>query len=146
MTKRNPPGVLLSIGEENQMPERIETAQIAAINSDVLEIDDAYPGTFGFYVRLSRDPGEEWAVEFHTAYDTARYPGKPPITYRGDTLCVFYLPRYADELGQYLQFLGGIVRETNHAVDLRNRALPDEEKEKTDFRAKLREAAQAFQK
>ena len=128
------------------MPERIETAQIAGVDADVLEIDDTYPGTLGFYVRLSRDPGAEWAVEFNAAYESARYPGKPPVTYRGDTLCVFYLPRYADDLPNYLKFLLGIVRETNHSVDLRNRALPDEEKEKTEFRAKLREAARAFQK
>ena len=128
------------------MPERIETAQIAAIESDVLEIDDTYPGTLGFYVRLSRDPGAEWVVEFHAAYDTARYPGKPPVTYRGDTLCVAYLPRYADELPDFLKFLSGVVRETNQAVELRNSALPDEEKEKADFRAKLREAAKAYQK
>lgn len=128
------------------MPERIETAQITAIESNVLEMNDTYPGTFGFYVRLSRDPGAEWAVEFDSAYEAARYPGKPPVTYRGDTLCVFYLPRYADELSQYLQFLGGVVRDTNQSVDLRNSALPDEEKEKTDFRAKLRDAAKAFEK
>ncbi len=126
------------------MPERIETANITAIETDALEIDDAYPGAYGFYVRLSRDPGAEWATEFESAYDAAGYPGKPPIAFRGDTLCVFYLPRYADDLPSYLRFLHSIVNLTNQSVEKRNSILPDEEREKTEFRARLRAAAEAF--
>ena len=128
------------------MPERIQTAQIKSLDAETLEIDDAYPGTLGFTVRLSRDPGVEWGVEFIAAYESAYYLGKPPVMYRGDTVGVFYLPRYADDLTNYFKFLTGVVQDTNHAVDLRNSVLPDEEDEKAQFRAQLREAARAFQK
>ncbi len=128
------------------MPERIQTAQIKSLDAENLEIDDAYPGTLGFTVRLSRDPGPEWGVEFQAAYDSAYYLGKPPVVYRGDTVGVFYLPRYAGDLNSYLRFLVGVVQDTNQAVDLRNSVLPDEEDEKANFRAQLREAARAFQK
>lgn len=126
------------------MPERIATATITKVESETLELDDAYPGTYGFYVRLSRDPGAEWANEFEAVYDAARIAGKPPIEFRGDTLCVFYLPRYADDLPRYLSFLKQIVTETNQSVEKRNSVLPDEEKEKTAFRDALHQAASQF--
>jgi hypothetical protein len=126
------------------MPERIETATILSIEAETLEIDDTYPGTYGFYVRLTRDPGPEWAQEFNAVYDAANYPGKPPVDFRGDTLCVFFLPRYMDELPRYLRFLERIISETNKAVEKRNSVLPDEAKQKDAFRQKLREAAQGF--
>lgn len=126
------------------MPERIATANITNIESEALEIDDDYPGTYGFYIRLSRDPGFEWAAEFESAYESAAYPGKPPVIFRGDTLCVFYLPRYAEDLPAYLRFLNSIVNRTNQSVEKRNSVLPDEERQKEEFRTRLREAARAF--
>lgn len=126
------------------MPERIATATITKVESETLEVDDAYPETYGFYVRLSRDPGAEWANEFEAVYDAARAPGKPPIEFRGDTLCVFYLPRYADDLPRYLNFLKQMISETNASVEKRNSVLPDEETEKTAFRDALQAAATQF--
>ena len=128
------------------MPERIATATIAGIEAETLEIDDTYPGTYGFYVRLSRDPGPEWAAEFQAVYDATRYPAKPPVEFRGDTLCVFFLPRYANDLPSYLRLLERVVSETNHAVEKRNSVLPDEENQKEAFRECLRKAALAFQR
>jgi len=116
------------------MPERIATATIAGIEAETLEIDDTYPGTYGFYVRLSRDPGPEWAAEFQAVYDATRYPAKPPVEFRGDTLCVFFLPRYASDLSSYLRLLERVVSDTNRAVEKRNSVLPDEEKQKEAFR------------
>lgn len=126
------------------MPERIETAAIAGVDTETIEIDDTYPGTYGFDVRLSRDPGPEWAVEFDAAYSTAVYPGKPPVEFHGDVLRVFYLPRYANDLPRFLKFLERQVAETNQAVERRNSILPDEEKQKQDFRQKLRDAARVL--
>jgi len=128
------------------MPERIATATIAGIEAETLEIDDTYPGTYGFYVRLSRDPGPEWAAEFQAVYDATRYPAKPPVEFRGDTLCVFFLPRYARDLSSYLRLLERVVSDTNRAVEKRNSVLPDEEKQKEAFRECLRKAALAFQR
>ncbi len=126
------------------MPDRIATATIRSVEAEVLEIDDTYPDTYGFYVRLSQDPGLEWAAEFEAVYEGTPYAGKPPVQFRGDTLCVFYLPRYAGDLPAYLRFLNNAVVQTNKAVEQRNSILPDEEKEKETFRTKLREAAQAL--
>jgi hypothetical protein len=126
------------------MPERIETATIRSVESETLEIDDTYPGTYGFYIRLTRDPGGEWAQEFQAVYDAAPYPGKPPIEFRGDTLCVFFLPRYGNELPRFLNFVDRIVLETNKAVEKRNSVLPDEAKQKEAFRKQLQDAAQLF--
>ena len=126
------------------MPERIETAQIVALDPEALESDDAFPGAYGFRVHLSCDPGPEWAAELDSVYDAAAYPGKPPVVFRGDTLCVFYLPRYAADLPRYLRFLQGVVAETNRAVNKRNAALPDEETQKEAFRQQLRALARAL--
>ena len=123
------------------MPERIPTADIVDLDAESLEMNDAFPGSFGFHVRLSCDPGEEWAQEFEAVYDGAVYPGKPPVVFQGETLCVFYLPRYRDDLPRYLRFLQARVTETNRAVQRRNAVLPDEDREKELFRQKLREAA-----
>ncbi|MBC8104698.1 MAG: hypothetical protein H7Z41_19155 [Cytophagales bacterium] len=124
------------------MAEIIPTAQIAGVETDQLENDDAYQGTYGFYVRLTRDPGREWFLELQAVYDAAEYAGKPPIEFRGDRLVVFYLPRYAGDLPKYLQFLLRSIAEANQEVEKRNRVVPDEEKEKADFLQSLRNAAE----
>lgn len=128
------------------MPERILTADIAAIDPEGLEIDDTYPGTYGFTVRLSCDPGPEWDEEFVAVYENAEYPGKPPVVWHGDRLTVFYLPRYADDLPAYLRFLEQMIARTNRAVEKRNSALPQEEQRKESFRQRLREAARNLHK
>lgn len=125
------------------MPERIETADIREIDTESIDIDDRYPGTFGFHVLLTRNPGMEWGVEFDASYESARYSGKPPVHFEGDRLTAYYLPRYADDLPAFAGFLAGIVRQTNKAVELRNSVLPDEEREKQMFRARLRDANDA---
>jgi hypothetical protein len=119
------------------MPERIATADIVALDPETLETSDDYPGAYGFYVRLSRDPGPEWAAEFDGAYGAATRSAKPPILFRGDTLCVYYLPLYDQELPEFLQFLEGIVAETNRSVERRNSVLPDDSSVRERFRSRL---------
>ena len=124
------------------MPEIIPTAEIAGIETREVDNDDTYPGTYGFSVELTRDPGPDWFVEFSSAYDAAFYPGKPPIEFRGARLQVFYLPRYAVDLPKYLRFLKQTVAETNRSVVKRNSVVPDEEKQKAEFLQRLTDAAQ----
>jgi len=123
------------------MPDKIATATITDIDFKTLESNADYPGTFGFYVLLSTNPGEEWATEFEVVYEGGAYAGKPPVIFQGDRLCVYYLPRYADDLKGYLAFLKGMVTETNRSVEKRNSILPDEEQEKESFLNRLKEAA-----
>lgn len=127
------------------MPERIATAEIDHVETENLIIDDTYIGTYGFFVKLTCNPGPEWASEFETVYDGAVYPGKPPVVFHGDRLCVFYLPRYAPELPRFFNFLRRVIVDTNKAVEKRNSVLPDEEKQKADFLRTLRAtASEAF--
>jgi hypothetical protein len=126
------------------MPERIATAEMIGLDPEVLETDDAFPGAYGFRVRLSCDPGPEWALEFDGVYGGAIYPGKPPVIFRGDTLLVFYLPRYGADLPRFLRFLQSAIRQTNRAVEKRNSALPDEEAQKEAFRQQLRALVKSF--
>jgi hypothetical protein len=123
------------------MPERIATAEIKQVDTESIEMDDTYPGTYGFSVSLTRDPGPEWGLEFESAYEGAPYPGKPPVRFQGDHLCVYYLPRYAGDLPRYLRFLRRVVADANRSVEQRNAVLPDEERQKTEFLSRLREAA-----
>ncbi len=123
------------------MPEIIPTAEIARVDSHAVENDDTYPGTYGFYLELTRDPGSEWFVEFSSAYDAAVYPGKPPIEFKGDRLLVFYLPRYAGDLPKFLRFLKRTIAESNRSVEKRNSVVPDEEKQKAGFLQSLKDAA-----
>ena len=126
------------------MPERIPTAEIRSLDPDSLHTDDAFPGAYGFYVALDRDPGPEWGTEFDAVYDVAVYAGKPPVVFEGERLGVFYLPRYANDLPRFLRFLQGIVADTNRGVEKRNSVLPDEEAEKAAFRQTLQDLARRF--
>lgn len=123
------------------MPEIIPTAEIARVESGAVENDDTYPGTYGFYVELTRDPGPDWFVELSAAYDAAIYPGKPPIEFKGNRLLVFYLPRYAGDLPKFLRFLKRTIVESNLSVEKRNSVVPDEEKQKAAFLQSLEDAA-----
>ena len=126
------------------MPEIIATATITAIDPETLEVSDVYPGTYGFYVRLSRDPGPEWAAELNAAYEAAQHPIHPPVVFRGDTLCVFFLPIYQDVLPEFLAHLERVVDATNASVEKRNRALPDDSTVREDFRTRLSTVAEQF--
>jgi hypothetical protein len=126
------------------MPDRIQTAQIVGVDPETLEVSDAFPGTYGFYVRLSRDPGTEWAAEFESLYLLSSRPSRPPVIFRGDTLCVHYLPRYVQDLPEYLDFLTEIVTQTNVAVERRNAVLPDDSAQREAFREQLRQLAQSY--
>lgn len=132
-----------SLEETDPMPERIATAEIVALDPETLETSDSYPGAYGFYIRLSRDPGTEWAAEFDAAYRAAPHAIKPPVVFRGDTLCVFYLPLYQSELPEYLAFLQRTVETTNRSVEARNQALPDDNPVREAFRSHLRGLAEA---
>lgn len=131
-------------GYHAAMPDRIQTAQIVGVDPETLEVSDAFPGTYGFYVRLSRDPGTEWAAEFESLYLLSVRPSRPPVIFRGDTLCVHYLPRYVQDLPEYLDFLTEIVTQTNVAVERRNAVLPDDSAQREAFREQLRQLAQSY--
>jgi hypothetical protein len=126
------------------MPERITTAEIVAVDPQTLEVSPEWPGTYGFYVRLSRDPGREWAAELEAAYAVSRHPIKPPVIFRGDTLCVYFLPLYQEKLPGFLEHLEEVVREANASVERRNQALPDDNTTREGFRARLAAAAETF--
>jgi hypothetical protein len=121
------------------MPAWIPTAQILSLDPETLEINDTYPGTYGFYLRLTGDPGSEWAAEFEAAYDQSTYSIKPPVVFRGNTLVVFFLPLYAEQLPEYLQFFRHVVDITNQSVEKRNALLPEDESIKEAFRTRLRQ-------
>ncbi len=126
------------------MSERIATAEIVALDPQTLEVSPEYPGTYGFYVRLSRDPGREWASELDATYAASRHPIKPPVIFRGDTLCVFFLPLYQGRLPAFLEHLETVVEQANASVEQRNQVLPDDEAVREAFRERLAEAAGAF--
>ena len=126
------------------MPDLIATAVIVSVDPETLEVNDAYPGTYGFYVRLSRDPGPEWALELDAAYVAAPHPIHPPVVFRGDTLCVFYLPIYQDSLPEFLAHLERVIATTNASVETRNRALPDDTATREAFRTRLATVSEEF--
>jgi hypothetical protein len=126
------------------MPDRIPLTDIASLDPERLVSDDAFPGTYGFAVRLASEPDPEWVQEFDAVYDAAAYPGKPPVVVKNGALWVYYLPRYAGDLPDYLRFLRGAVVRTNQEVEKRNAVLPDEEAEKQAFRERLRALAAKF--
>jgi hypothetical protein len=66
------------------------------------------------------------------------------VIFRGDTLCVHYLPLYVQDLPEYLDFLTEIVTQTNVAVERRNAVLPDDSAQREAFREQLRQLAQSY--
>jgi hypothetical protein len=127
------------------MPDQIRTAQIVGVDPETLEVSSLFPGTYGFYVRLSCDPGPEWAAELEGIYATSVRASRPPLVFRGDTLCIFYLPTYIAALPDFLDFLTQIVTEVNLAIERRNSVLPDDTQAREAFRTQLRTLAGAYQ-
>jgi hypothetical protein len=126
------------------MPDQIRTAQIVGVDPETLEVSPHFPGTYGFYVRLSCDPGPEWAAELEGIYGATIRPSRPPLVFRGDTLCVFYLPNYTQELPDYLAFLTDVVTQVNAAVERRNAVLPDDSAAREVFRQQLQSLALTY--
>lgn len=126
------------------MPDRIATAQIVAVDPETLEVDDQYPGAYGFTVRLSTDPGPEWVAEFDAAYAALPHAVTPPVRVEGDCLKVFFIPLYEAELPAFLAHLEQVVAEANRSVEARNAALPDDGARREAFRSRLRTAAAAY--
>lgn len=126
------------------MPDQIRTAQIVGVDPETIEVSSQFPGTYGFYVRLSCDPGPEWAVELEGVYAAQSRATHPPIVFRGDTLCVFYLPLYQSELPEYLAFLTEVVAQVNAAVERRNAVLPDDSVQRETFRQQLQQLSLSY--
>lgn len=95
------------------MSETVTAVRMTAIDADNLGDVDDNPEAVQFAVKLSGVPPPGWTAEFEPLYAAAPLAPKPPVAVEGDTLQVIYLPRYTDQLPQFLETLGRVVSQTN---------------------------------
>ena len=58
-----------------------------------------------FDVVLNFQPSAQWTEEFEILYQRTPFAIKPPVTVEGDRLRVSFLPRYQQDLQQFIDFL-----------------------------------------
>lgn len=99
---------------------------------DVEQSDEAVQ----FIVRLSDIPSQEWMAEFFYLYEREPHTIKPPIEIEDDVMHIQFLPRYDEELQDFLDFVGEICRRASEEAELTLAIQASEEKDmrKREFR------------
>lgn len=117
----------------------LEVAKPIAMRSiDVEDLQDVedIPEAVRFSVVLDSEPTAVWIQEFVTAYGLLHYAIKPPVEVVGDRIWISYLPRYANELQPYINFLKSVIDRANTEE---KRTLQMHEHDSTGQKAQFRE-------
>jgi hypothetical protein len=88
-----------------------------SIDLDSLEEAEENYEAVAFDIILSGPPQEKWIEEFDIAYRTMPFDIKPPAEVIGDRLRVEYMPRYGDELQEYIDYLKLVLERVEEEVD-----------------------------
>ena len=88
------------------------------IDPDSFTDVESSPETVRFAIVLNTSPSEGWVTVFHTLYDRVDTPIRPPVEVLGDRLWVDYLPRYENELQDFIELLRGVAVLTNDDIKL----------------------------
>lgn len=95
-------------------------AKIAAVPIQFKEIDgnsfcdvEGSPEALRFAIVLTSSPSAEWNTVFHTLYTKFAGTVHPPVEAIADRLWIDYLPRYEQELNEYIGQLRAIVEMVN---------------------------------
>ena len=118
------------------MPHEIPEITFKAIDLDNIEDVEENNEAFQFDILLNQTPPPEWAREFEYLYQVGPHVIKPPVELDGDRLHIIFLPRYADSLQGFLDFLATVV---HHATEearrtLEIRASEGKERRRQEFR------------
>ena len=70
-----------------------------------------------FDVMLNEAPDQKWTDEFEIAYRTLPNNIKPPVTIVGDRMHISFLPRYANDLQSYFEFIQAVMQRAEIEID-----------------------------
>lgn len=122
------------------MAHEIPEITFQAIDLDSIEDVEENNEAFQFDILLNQIPPAEWAHEFEYLYQIGPYVIKPPVTLDGDRLHIVFLPRYAENLQGFLDFLATVV---HHSTDEARRTISirssdEKERRRNQFRDLLK--------
>jgi hypothetical protein len=121
--------------------EAVKPILLQRVDTDDLQDVDDIPEAVRFSVILDGEPSPTWVQEFVTAYALIHYAIKPPVEVIGDRIWIAYLPRYANDLQPYLNFLKTVVERANFEE---RRTLEMHEHDNTGPKAQFRERLKAL--
>ena len=98
--------------------ENITVTDVALTHIDPESFTDVESSmeTVRFAIVLNTAPPEGWVTVFHTLYDRATMKIRPPVEVIGDRLWIDFLPRYEEDLQDYIGVLRGLIKLTNDDV------------------------------
>src|SRR5579862_437940 len=102
------------------MPHDIPEIVFKSIDLENIEDVEENNEAFQFDILLNQTPPDEWAREFEYLYRIGPHVIKPPVELVDDRLRIVFLPRYADSLQAFLDFLATVV---HHATEEARRTL-----------------------
>jgi len=113
--------------------------EFKAIDVESIESVDDNPEAVTFDIILTAAPPVHWLEEFEYLYSRSQFGLKPPIHISGDRMKILYLPRYGDELQNFIGFLSLILErataEARRTIEIQQ--SDEREKIKSDFKSVL---------
>lgn len=115
---------------------KLKPVRMLNVDTDTLQDVEEIPEAVRFSIVLDAEPSSTWIQEFTTAYGLMHHPIKPPCEVDADRLWIAFLPRYANDLQSYIDFLKMVVERAN--VEER-RTLQMHEHDNAGEKSKIRE-------
>jgi len=97
---------------------RVVYKNVAMVGVDLDSLDESEDNheAIEFDIMLSHVPDPKWVEEFEIAYRQTPHPIKPPLSIAEDRMTIAFLPRYSDELQDYIDFLQTIMDRADEEV------------------------------
>jgi hypothetical protein len=90
---------------------------LEAIDLNSLAESETSHEAIEFEVLLNQTPDEKWVEEFDIAYRTLPNSIKPPVAINGDRMLISFLPRYANDLQAFFEFIQSVMRRAEEEMD-----------------------------
>ena len=100
--------------------EQIVLTEIELVRIDPESFTDveSSPETVRFAIVLNTTPSDGWITVLHTLYSRVKATIHPPVEVIADRIWIDYLPRYENELQDFIGVLRGLAILTNQDVKL----------------------------
>jgi hypothetical protein len=97
---------------------RVVYKNVAMVGVDLDSLDESEDNheAIEFDIMLSHVPDPKWVEEFEIAYRSTPHPIKPPVVVNDDRFTIQFLPRYSDELQEFIEFLQKMMDIADHEV------------------------------
>ena len=92
--------------------------QLVRIDPESFTDVESSPETVRFAIVLNTTPSEGWVTVFHTLYGRVKAVIHPPVEVIENKIWVDFLPRYENDLQNFIGVLRGLAALTNDDVKL----------------------------